>query len=73
MKLVTFAVAQAPHGVGDKRLVPDEVADRLLAEGVAASVEAWPGPVPAHPVRKPAREVVKPHRPSGAADQRIAR
>jgi predicted RNA polymerase sigma factor len=73
MKLVTFARAQPPHGVGDKRLVPDEMAERLLEEGIVSAVESWPGQVPGHPPRKPTRPVVKPTRPARLPDARLAR
>lgn len=67
MKLVTFGRAMAPHGVGDTRLVPDEVAKRLEAEGALSGVKPWPTPV------LPARPVLKLKRPSGTAAARIAR
>ena len=35
MKMIKFTKAMAPHGVGDTRVVPDDMADRLIKEGVA--------------------------------------
>lgn len=72
MKLVTFSEPQAPHGVGDTRLVPDDVAARLGRAGVLSAAETWPaGSTPA--ASKPARPAVKPIRPAGTPDKRLAR
>lgn len=35
MKLVEFTTSMAPHAKGDTRVVPDEVAAKLLEDGVA--------------------------------------
>jgi hypothetical protein len=77
MRHVTFGVAMSPFGVGDKLLIPEPVADRLKAEGVLSANEAWPpaaAPAPSGPAaRKPVRPILKPKRPAGSPDQRIAR
>lgn len=69
MKLVTFGRAEMPYNAGDKRLVPDDVAENLRRSGVLSAVETWPKPAapppppaPATP-QKPARPVIKPVRP----------
>jgi hypothetical protein len=63
MRLVTFTQAQAPHGVGDTRLVSDDVAKRLRDEGVIDGLGTpWP-PVSQRPVLKPVRPVQSPKRP----------
>lgn len=75
MKLVTFAVAMAPFCVGDTRLVPDEVAARLATEEVLSDSQDWPvaaaGEAPS--ARKPVRPTLRPNRPAGTPDKRIAR
>ena len=38
MQLVRFNRAVAPHVAGEERAVPEEVAARLIAEGVAEAV-----------------------------------
>lgn len=80
MMLVTFSEPMVPYGVGDTRLVPDDVAENLKRDGVISSAEPWPpsGEAPPAPVvgapQKPARPVLRPTRPAGRpADQRIAR
>lgn len=70
MRQVTFAKAQAPFGVGDKRLVPDDVAARLEGEGVISASEPFP-PRASAPER-PKRPALKPERPTGTLDLRIA-
>ena len=65
MKQVTLV--EAMRGVGDRPVLPDAVADRLVAEGKASSAETWPATTPAK------RQVLKPARPAGAPDQRRAR
>lgn len=72
MKLVTFGRAMAPHGIGDTRLVPDDVARRLDAAGDLSASEAFPAPAPVRAPRKPARALPKPTRPAGPLDQRMA-
>lgn len=42
MQLVTFARDVAPFVAGEKRLVPDEVAEELLAEGNISDFVSWP-------------------------------
>lgn len=42
MKLVTFSEEMAPHGVGDTRLVPDDVAIELERQHKISSAEPWP-------------------------------
>jgi hypothetical protein len=71
MKLVTFSQAQAPHGVGDTRLVPDRLAKKLQAEGVLSASVTWPARVEQAP-QKPVRPVVQPTRPMGSPAGRIA-
>jgi hypothetical protein len=74
VKLVTFARATPPHGAGDTRLLPDDVADRLGAEGALSASVAWPAGTPASAkARKPRRVVPVPTRPAGRPDGRIAR
>lgn len=65
MQLVTFGKPMAPHGVGDTRLVSDDVAKRLEGEGLLSASETFP----ARPVRAPP----KPARPTGVPDKRTAR
>ena len=70
MKRVTFAVAMAPYVRGENRIVPDDVAARLEAEGVLSKVEPWPTQsTPAHPRRTAAA----PARPMGPRDGRMAK
>lgn len=59
MRIVTFARDMAPHVRGERRLVPDDVADRLVASGDA---EPDPAPFPAPPAA-----------PDGAGDDRARR
>lgn len=73
MQLVTFARAVAPHSRGDKRVVPDDVAQRLADEGDISSAEPWPSPAPAHASRAPKRAIIKFGRPVTAPDRREAR
>lgn len=73
MKLVTFSRAMAPHGVGDTRLVPDNVAAQLDEDGMISSSEPWPAQVrPPRQIVKPVRPAVKPVRPMGQLDLRVA-
>jgi hypothetical protein len=74
MRLVTFARAMAPHGIGDTRLVSDDVAARLSKDGAISASETWPT-VSAPGAVLPKRPTPKPARPGSAAlfDQRIAR
>ncbi len=72
MRHVTFAKPQAPHGVGDKRLVSEAVAKQLHDEGVIADLgEPFPARHSAK-ARKPKRPVVAPGRGGGQLDLRIA-
>ncbi len=73
MKLVTFARAMAPHGAGETRLLPDDVAASLDAEGALSAVCDWPAGVASAQARKPRRVVPVITRPIGVADGRIAR
>lgn len=70
MKLVTFNGDMAPHGAGDTRLVPDDVARTLEREKKISASEDWP---PAPAAQKPERPMLKPARPTGRHDQRIAK
>jgi hypothetical protein len=54
MKLVTFSRDMAPHGAGDTRLVPDDVADRLADEGAVSNVRPFP-PEPPKPAHRPGK------------------
>jgi hypothetical protein len=48
MKIVTFTTPMRPHSVGDTRIVPDDVADKLVADGVAGNPQHFPpGSAPA--------------------------
>lgn len=38
MKMVQFTRTMAPHNIGEERAVPDEVADRLVAENAATII-----------------------------------
>ena len=60
MKLVTFAKDMAPHRVGDTRLVPDDVADRLVKSGEASGATPFPPQADA-PRPKPARGYLTRH------------
>jgi len=42
MKLVTFNRAMAPYGAGETKLVSDEIAASLEAEGSVSSAVDWP-------------------------------
>lgn len=42
MQAVRFTRAMAPHGAGDTRMLPDDVAKRLEAEG-AVELGSFPG------------------------------
>lgn len=72
MQLITFGQPMAPHGVGDTRLVTDDVAKRLGDEGALSACVPWPPTVMAVAPQKPARPVVKPVRPVGSPDRRLA-
>jgi hypothetical protein len=62
----------APHGVGDTRLVPDAVARRLQDEGLLSASETFPSAPTSSAPKRPERAVLKPHRPAGVPDKRIA-
>lgn len=73
MKLVTFSQGMAPHGVGDTRLVSDEVAEDLKRDKMISASEQWPADSTAAPAaQKPGRPMLKPGRPTGGPDQRKA-
>jgi hypothetical protein len=42
VKLVTFARDMHPHRAGDTRLIPDDLARKLLAEGEVTAAEDFP-------------------------------
>jgi hypothetical protein len=70
MRHVTFVRAQSPFGVGDKRLVSEDVAKTLRGEGLIEGLgEPWPpadpSAAPARPVTRPSRPVIKPTRSAG--------
>lgn len=69
MKLVTFGRPMAPHGVGDTRLVSDDVAQRLQKDGALSASEAWPAKGP----QRPSRPALAVARAAGVPDQRKAR
>lgn len=71
LRHVTFAVAQAPFGVGDKLLVPASEAARLEAEGLLSANEPW-GPVEAAAQKAHKRPILSVGRPV-VADRRMAR
>lgn len=73
MKLVTFARPMAPHGVGDTRLVPDDVAERLREEGTISASEPFPPRASAPAPQKPSRPVLNIERPARASTAREAR
>jgi hypothetical protein len=73
MKLVTFSRPMAPHGVGDTRLVPDNVAHQLQEDGAISASEPWPASAPVSAPESPRRPIVKPARAIGVADTRVAR
>jgi hypothetical protein len=52
MMHVTFGEAVSPFGVGDKRLVPADVAEQLEREGKLSACEPFPSEEDAPP-RKP--------------------
>lgn len=40
MMMIKFTKPMAPHGVGDTRVVPDDVGKRLIKEGAAEFTES---------------------------------
>lgn len=46
MKLVEFTRDMRPQAAGSTRVVPDDVAARLEAEGAVRNVRPWPEPPP---------------------------
>lgn len=72
MRQVTFSQPMAPFGVGDQRLVPDDVAKRLHREGVLSDDQPFPAQPPARAPTKPVRPILHPTRPAGAPDRRLA-
>lgn len=73
MKLVTFGGDMAPHGAGDTRLVPDEVAQQLEDDGKLSASEPWPADAASRAPEKPVRPILKPGRPTGGSSPRTAR
>lgn len=71
MKHVTFGVAEHPYSVGDKRVVPDGVAEQLQDRGLISACEPWPVRQRSGP-QKGKRPEVRPERPAGALDKRMA-
>jgi hypothetical protein len=69
---VTFARAQSPYCAGETRVVPDDVAERLGAEGAISAAVPWGAPEAPAPC-KPARPIIQPRRPQGGRDQRVVR
>lgn len=60
MKLVCFNRAMAPYVAGETRIVPDDVAARLVAEGVVMPDPAeWPPKPEVKPVPKPDRRALR--------------
>jgi hypothetical protein len=49
MKLVTFTRDMKPQQAGDQRLVPDDMAARLVAEGSAKDPRDWSPKTAAEP------------------------
>lgn len=70
MQLVTFARDVAPHVAGEKRLVPDALAEELLAAGDISDFERFPAQEK-KPVIAP-RQVNQPQR-QAPRDNRKAR
>jgi hypothetical protein len=74
VKLVTFAKPLAPFGVGDTRLVPDDMAVDLQGDGYLSAAEPWPAPAIPKAPEKPKRPALQPTRPAGKPnDQRMVR
>ena len=75
MQHVTFSAAMDGGLAHEKRLLPDDIAAKLHAEGKIAAMEPFPAnataPTPA--ARKPERPIFKPQRSVGTCDQRKAR
>ena len=67
MKLVTFSKTVAPFSVGDKRLVPDDLAEKLKRDDAISASELWPAP------QMPDRPMLKPDRLASPAGRRIAK
>lgn len=58
MKMVQFTKEMRPHCAGDRRVVPDAVAHKLVDEGsveIVPSVYDQPAPVPEPGLRRPRR------------------
>lgn len=72
MRLVTFSREMSPYGIGDTRLVPDDVAIALEKDEAISSNEPWPAQAPQEP-KKPVRPILKPTRPAQGPDRRATR
>ena len=77
MMHVTFKEIPGEFAEGERRLVPDKLAEALKKEGKISAMEKWP-PAPdstdtSKGAQKPHRPMLKPSRPTGSPDQRIAR
>lgn len=68
MKGVKFSAPLAPYGAGDTALLPDDVADRLIA-----SREAEPYAFPAHPHAHEAGHAPPPGRAAAATSAESSR
>ena len=66
MKMVEFTRDMAPHRKGEGRVVPDDVAARLVAEGVAIERPSVFDDVLDEPAPKRARYLTRRTAPGGA-------
>lgn len=69
MKLVKFTTAMSPHSVGEERVVPDDVAERLVKNG-EATARPFPPPDLAPMVQ---RAVEAPKRPTLSLGRKVRR
>lgn len=60
MKMIAFTRDMRPHVKGETRVVPDDVAVRLIAEGAATAHESVFDAAPAEPSR-PATKRARPY------------
>ncbi len=51
MKMVEFTRDMRPHRVGERRVVPDALADRMIADGIAEARNSVFDKTPPQPAR----------------------
>ena len=73
MQIVTFARAVPPYQKGSTRVVPDDVALKLMESGDVSASADWPSAAEGKAPEKPRRPVLNLKRPSGTSDRRMTR